>query len=281
MRPLISHQQSQWRMVSHLIQAFLIQGNQGIENGQYLRENKWPPYLGLVPTGKMVTPQILSLEPIDSRSLLNKIPTSRLVEEPALNTLLQIWSATHQQIRENRYLILPPGIDRNPSAWHDSHNGKYPSDEIYIRNTYDRAFSISLQATKVMERKMCHLALGGTSGLGKSFFRYIVWRLLHPDSGEATNTYNTILLRDDPKKPSWYLYHEGSFYAVTSISAFFATNVAANWFNRKNAWIICDGAPPEKYIHCPTIVLSSFISLSSFSSSAPSQSPRNKFLSQQ
>src|SRR5204862_825756 len=134
--------------------------------------------------------------------------------------------------------------------WHDSHNGKYPSDKIYIRNSYDQAFSIFLQATKGMERRMCHLALGGTSGLGKSFFfRYFVWRLLHPDGVEVMNAYNTILLRDDPKEPSGYLYHTGSFYAVTSISAFLATNVAANWFNRKNAWIICDGAPPEKYMH--------------------------------
>jgi len=105
---------------------------------------------------------------------------------------------------------------------------------------------------------MCHLALDGTSGVGKSFFyRYIVWRLLHPDSEEVINGPNTILLRNDPKEPSGYLYHEGSFFTVTSISAFLATNLASNWFNHKNAWIICDGAPPEKYMHCTTLVLSS------------------------
>jgi len=218
-------------------------------------ESHWPPpHLGLVPRAKVVHPQIPVLESIETRTFPDTPLSHKLVEDPADNPLLEIWSARCEQIGDEKYLRLPPGLDGNPSAWHDSHNGKYPSDKIYIRETYEQAFSILLHTARSMEKKMCHLALGGTSGLGKSFFfRYVVWRLLH----EVTEGPNTILLRDDPKEPSGYLYHAGSFFTVTSISAFLATNVAANWFNHKNAWIICDGAPPEKYMHCPTLVLSS------------------------
>ena len=234
-------------------------GSSSLQHEQHPLQSQWPPaYLGLVPKAKTLHPVIPILESVATRSNPVLIPSDELVEDPADNPLLEIWSASHQQIGENRYLVLPPGRDGRPSAWHDSHNGEYPSDKIYIRDTYDQAFSILLSAVRRMDKKMCHLALGGTSGLGKSFFyRYIAWRLLHPDGKEVINGPNTILLRDDPKEPSGYLYHEGSFFAVTSIRAFLATNLAANWFNHKNAWIVCDGAPPEKYMHCPTLVLSS------------------------
>ena len=81
--------------------------------------------------------------------------------------------------------------------------------------------------------------------------------MLHPDGEEVTEGPDTILLRNDPKDPSGYLYHAGCFYTVTSIRSFLPTPIAANWLSHKNAWIICDGAPPEKYMHCPTVVLSS------------------------
>lgn len=50
--------------------------------------------------------------------------------------------------------------------------------------------------------------LGGTSGIGKSFFtRYMIWRLLHADGVEVTQTPDTILF--GPSQKEWHLYHAG------------------------------------------------------------------------
>jgi hypothetical protein len=105
------------------------------------------------------------------------------------------------------------------------------------------------------------MLLGGTSGVGKSYFaRYFIWRLLHPDGQEVKELPHAILYRNDSKDPSGYLYHCQKFFNVPSTSGFLAKNLARNMFNDKNAWVICEGMPCSTYLHCPTLVISSWVS---------------------
>jgi hypothetical protein len=103
--------------------------------------------------------------------------------------------------------------------------------------------------------KGIYLALGGTPGLGKSvYYRYAIWRLLHPDGNEVIQIPDTVLVYADPKDPSGYLYHKGLFYRVSSIQMFLP--FASEYFDRQDAWIICDGAPVT-YMTCPMLVINS------------------------
>lgn len=225
-------------------------------------QTQWPPrYLGLVPqTSAGHTLDVDGLESVRGCTPARS-PSDGIVNDPGINPMLAIWSATKQRIGNYEYLVLPP---TNPegaqSKWVEPHHTGYPSNKILVRKSYEKAFSIFIteNAKPKFHRQGSHLALGGTSGLGKSFFyRYIIWRLLHPDGIEVLKVPTTILLWTDPKEWLGYLYHDGSFYSVNSIANFLSKNVAQNMFNRQDAWVICDGAPPTSYMQCPTVVSSS------------------------
>jgi hypothetical protein len=134
---------------------------------------------------------------------------------------------------------------------------KYPPNLLYVRAAYKTAFSIFVNAVNEMQAgEGIHLALGGTSGVGKTFFfRYVIWRLLHPADMEGFP--QTILLCPDPKGVNGYLYHAGKFYSVMSVSDLLVSDVGKNLFNHKNAWIISDGKPAPDEMDCPTLVISS------------------------
>jgi len=64
-----------------------------------------------------------------------------------------------------------------------------------VRKSYEKAFSIFLQENTKLHRRGSHLAVGGTSGLAKTFFYgYIIWRLLHPDGNEVKEIPETIFM---------------------------------------------------------------------------------------
>ena len=225
-------------------------------------QDQWPPaYLGFVPNPHEDPLQIPGVQNVNTCTISGAISSSDgLVNQPGTNPLLAIWSATRQRIGNFDYLVLPPVAPRqgNTGDWVDSHHPGYPSNRIMVRKSYEKAFSIFLQETARLFRVGCHLALGGTSGLGKTFcYRYIIWRLLHPDGIEVHSIPETIFLWTNPKDPKGFLYHKGSFYAIISMATFLATSAAENMFGNQDAWMICDGAPPTTYMACPIVVSSS------------------------
>ena len=134
-------------------------------------QDQWPPrYLGLVPVGKdsgLDPPAFL--EPVKHCSLPTVIPANKLVDDPADNPLLEIWSATFEVIGEERYLVLPPMKDGKPSAWHDSHNGKYPSDKIYVRDSYDQGILHFAQVREWNGEEDVSSGFGRDVRIGKKF----------------------------------------------------------------------------------------------------------------
>jgi hypothetical protein len=204
----------------------------------------------------------LAVDGIENASLCtrpNVISSDDLVDGSCDNPLLTIWSAEMKVIGGFKYLVLPPtGPNAEESKWLDDHHPGYPSNKLLVRKSYEEASTIFVGENLKLPRRASHLALGGTSGLGKTFFyRYIIWRLLHPDGIEVTKVPKTIFLWTNPKEWKGYLYHEGSFYSITSIGSFLSTTLAQNMFNRRDAWMICDGAPPTTYMQCPIVVSSS------------------------
>jgi hypothetical protein len=221
---------------------------------------RWPPsHLGFVPDSHTEPLHVADLENV-RRCTVSVISSSNgLVENPGCNPLLAIWSSTRQRIGNYDYIILPPKVPGEAdSKWIESHHPGYPSNKIMVRKSYEKAFSIFLVENAKLHREASHVALGGTSGLGKTFFhRYIIWRLFHPDGVEVLTIPDTIFLWTNPNKQMGYLYHDGSFYSIVSIGTFLSTALAQNMFNQKDAWMICDGAPPTTYMECPIVVSSS------------------------
>src|SRR6202035_2191229 len=149
---------------------------------------------------------ILEMPEIESfrkcRSPLRLLADS-LVDHPKDFYLLMAWSSSIEIIKGNEYLALPP-VDSSGKVnkWEEVHHSKYPSNKILIRDCYKKAASIFLQFAKEREGRMAHMLLGGTSGIGKTFFaRYFIWRLFNPDGKEVLEV-PTILLRTHPKEIS-------------------------------------------------------------------------------
>jgi hypothetical protein len=221
---------------------------------------QYPPvFLGFIPAAHGKPLIVDGIENVRLCTITNVISSDDLVNGPGDNPLLAIWSAKLQVIGAFKYLVLPPtGPNSEESRWLEDHHPGYPSNKLLVRKSYEKAFSIFLAENLKLHRRASHLALGGTSGLGKTFFyRYIIWRLLHPDGIEVVKVPETIFLWTNPKEWKGYLYHEGSFYSITSIGSFLSTTLAQNMFNRRDAWMICDGAPPTTYMQCPILVSSS------------------------
>ena len=235
-------------------------GATNLHQGAHRLQTQWPPsYLGFVPDAYVKPLEIPGVENVRccSAPIINS--SDRLVNRPGSNPLLAIWSATRQHLGSYDYLVLPPmGPWVASSNWLESHHPGYPSNKIMIRKSYEKAFSIFLKENAKLYRRGSHLALGGTSGLGKTFFyRYIIWRLFHPDGIEVHTIPDTIFLWTNPQEWKGYLYHKGSFYSINSIGAFLSTAIAQNMFDNQDAWMICDGAPPTTYMECPIVVSSS------------------------
>jgi hypothetical protein len=135
-------------------------------------QSQWPPaYLGFVLDilGKPL--EIEGVENVRHCTDHNMNSSDELANRPSSNPLLAIWSATRQRIGNYDYLVLPPvGPGGAESNWLESHNPGYPSNKILIRKSYEKAFSIFLKENANLYRRGSHLALGGTPGLGKTFF---------------------------------------------------------------------------------------------------------------
>ena len=222
-------------------------------------QSEWPPaYLGHVPSSSTPPLQMKDLETVDSRTKPSSLPSDALVNKKETNPLLSIWSADLRRYGEHEYLVLPPTVNGAESYWRHEENLVYPSDKLLARKSYAKAFSNIYKAHQETRGRGRLIALGGTSGIGKSLFNlYVIWRLFHPDGGEVTVTPRTILYCPDAKDQGGYLFHEGKFYTVNSVGGFLATNGAANMFDGQTAWMIADGAPPSKVYHCPVLVSSS------------------------
>jgi len=228
--------------------------------GLYPIQTQWPPpYLGFIPDPHTEPLTIAGLEHIRGGTVAPIRSSDRLEGLASDNHLLAIWSATRQRIGNYDYIVLPPTVPgKADSTWVESHHTRYPSNKIMIRKSYEKAFTIFLKENAESYRGASHLALGGTSGIGKTFCcRYIIWRLFHPDGVEILTVPDTIFFWSTPKDMTGWLYHKGSFYSIISIGTFLSTVLARNMFNRQDAWMICDGAPPTSYMQCPIVVSSS------------------------
>ena len=146
-----------------------------------------------------------------------------------------------------------PTEDGTPTSWQDLYHPGYPSEYIMIRDSYKRAFSIMIASVNERPRQRRYLSLGELPSLGKSvYYRYAIWRLLHPDGTKVIQIPDIILVFADQKDPNGYLYHKGLFYCISSIEMFLPfTN---EYFNRQDAWIICDDAPVT-YMTCSMLVI--------------------------
>ena len=228
--------------------------------GQEGIQSEWPPaYLGYVPSSTSQPLELADLETVDSRMIPPSLPSDTLVNKKETNPLLNTWSADLRKFGGHDYLVLPPTLNGAESYWRQDENMSYPSDKLLARKSYAKAFSAIYKAHQDAPGRGRLIALGGTSGIGKSLFNhYVIWRLLHPDGVEVTASPRTILFCAYPiNEPAAYLFHYGRFYRVNSVGAFLATNAAANMFDGQEAWMIADGAPPPKVYHCPVLVSSS------------------------
>ena len=246
--------------ITSRVQALMVDsGTQSPLPGQEGLQSEWPPaYLGYVPSSTTQPLQLAGLETVDSRIIPSSLPSDTLVHKKETNPLLNTWSADLRRFGEHDYLILPPTLTGEESYWRQDENMLYPSDKLLARKSYARAFSNIYKAHQERPGRGRLIALGGTSGIGKSLFNhYVIWRLLHPDGVEVTATPRTILFCADAKDQAAYLFHDGKFYTIISVGAFLATNAAANMFDGQEAWMIADSAPPPKVYHCPVLVSSS------------------------
>lgn len=76
-------------------------------------------------------------------------------------------------------------------------------------------------------------------------------------AGIACNRFATTTTASFLPTGRWYLYYCQRFFNVPVMMGFLARTSVRNMFNHKNAWVICDGMLPSKYMHCPTLVTSS------------------------
>lgn len=216
---------------------------------QHPLQSQWPPsYVGIIPNPE--TPFL--------RLHLPELPWIGNLYHPEDNPLYSIWCATCERIGDYEFLVLPAFKDGQSCKWRDISNHKYSSNKLLIRKAYKDHFSIFHDAAQKNKGECTHMTLSGMPGTGKSFFyRYMIWRLLHPSKKE-THFPNAILLCPDSGSKNGYLYHRGSFYSVINVGDFLGTNLAASMFNHRNAWIICDGNRPPSYMHCPTLLIGHF-----------------------
>ena len=223
-------------------------------------QREWPPaYLGYVPSSTAQPLQLVGLETIDSCIIPPSLPSDKfIVKKKETNPLLNTWSADLRRYGQHDYLVLPPTVNSEESYWRQDENMKYPSDKLLARKSYVKAFSNIYKIRQDAPGRGRLIALGGTSGIGKTLFNYyVIWRLLHPDGVEVTASPRTILFCADAKDHGGYLFHDGIFYTVNSVGAFLATNAATNLFDGQDAWMIADSAPPPRVYHCPVLVSSS------------------------
>ena len=209
------------------------------------------------PTGQPLNLSGVNL--VETSKLPIKSLSDKAVDATEDDDMFRIMSATfYTDIGGEHYFSLPKADSQGQNGkWMDNNdNSEYPSHRFYVRNSYEKAASIFLSFANSRKGLMAHMFLGGTSGIGKTYFsRYMIWRLLHPDGFEVTQTPKTILFRSS--QSSWHLYRLGRIYLVQDISELLATPKGLNLFNRTNAWIICDGAPPPSFPRCNTLVVSS------------------------
>ena len=168
----------------------------------YPIQTQWPPpYLGSIPDPHTEPLTVAGLEHIREGAADPISSSDRLEGLASDNHLLAIWLATRQRIGNYDYLVLPPGVSGEAdSTWVESHHTRYPSNKIMVRKSYEKAFTIFLKENAESYRGASHLALGGTSGIGKTFCcRYIIWRLFHPDGVEILTVPDTIFFWSTPK----------------------------------------------------------------------------------
>lgn len=209
-----------------------------------------------IPTGQALNLSGVNL--VETSKLPIENLSDKTVNAPEDDDMFRIMSAAFYTGVGGEHFLSLPKVDSQGqnSKWTDNNNSEYPSHRFYVRDSYEKAASIFLTFADSRKGLMAHMFLGGTSGIGKTYFsRYMIWRLLHPDGIEVTQTPKTILFR--PSQSSWHLYHLGRIYLVQDISEVLATPKGLNLFNRTNAWIICDGAPPPSFPRCNTLVVSS------------------------
>jgi hypothetical protein len=147
-------------------------------------EQAWPPaYLGEIPYSDAPVLEMPEIESVKNCGCPLNGLADAIVDDPKDFYLLMAWSASLECINGNDYLALPPvDFSGNVNNWEEVHHSKYPSHKILIRDCYKRAASMFLQFAQERKNRMAHMLLGGTSGIGKTFFvRYFVWRLFNPD----------------------------------------------------------------------------------------------------
>lgn len=111
------------------------------------------------------------------------------------NGLLQIWSAAGVSHGGEPNIALPSqdihGLAIKQRAIdHDS----YPSNQIYVRQSYKRVFSVLFDYTRTRRsHDGAYAPWRDTSGIGKFFSFYFIWRMLHPDGIEVAQTPHRIL----------------------------------------------------------------------------------------
>ena len=164
------------------------------------------------------------------------------------STLLYIWC---HKIDHDGFLVpaQPPKHIKLPRKISNQ------TFKIFIRESYKAAFEVLYQAASRVR-----MAIGGTSGVGKTYFvRYLIWRLLHPDGVVVVRPVETVLLTHHfGGDRRGQLYHQGHFYFVGSVRKFLQIKSVKAMFHHKNAWIIGDGHLPWTMdIVCPTVLISS------------------------
>ena len=177
---------------------------------------------------------------------------------PELNWLLRVWSAVEVHINRKSYLELPPSdINGTVVRWDTMNDGNYPSNKLYIRDSYRTAATHLLaysQSCRAKNRSLNLMLMSGSSGIGKSYFvPYLIWRLFHPDGEFVKKVPETIVWRLQAGDNEGYVYHNGFFYKSSNLSRFFITS--KTWLDEKDAWIIYDGSAPANLKSCNTLAV--------------------------
>ena len=220
-------------------------------------QRTWPPsVLGIIPLAQNAILNIVNVDHISRCKSSDEYSTDCAVIHSHKDSLLQIWSADIHTVANASFLTLPrEDKTGKASRWGDDSHSSYPSHQIYIRQSYEKAASIFFHYAATQDDDMRQMLLGGTSGIGKTFFaRYFVWRLLHPDGIEVMKIPRTILCRIGS---NWCMYHAGHFYLVTHVEDILCSAAGKNLLDCSDAWVISDGSPPPSYAHCNTLVISS------------------------
>jgi len=191
-----------------------------------------------------------------------KFPSLGLSDEKAkqqqTNELLKLQFASLETLGDYKFLTLPSLHSGLAAAWHDEVNTRFTSRRMLVRSWYERAATTFLDYAMKNPNKRNHMLLSGTSGIGKTFFsRYFIWRLLHADGKELTETPITILYLPPSDLRTWHLYHDGRVYIIQNIQMIFGTQQGMDMLDLENAWVITDGLSPQRLPLCNTLVITS------------------------